>query len=446
MTIQIVLPEDATPTEPVKQALVRYSGETISGHLEIVTRGDFSFEISLAFEGIVRTWMGSGMDNDPCKLPSTGEWQLLEEVQQILSDPHVRCRSEPLYMYRLPFSFKIPHELISARSDVGPEFLRLCPSARLGLPFRHPLASQPYNQPSIRYLLRIKRVKTELPATSHVKCNTEREIYIMPYTPPPPPLILEHFRRDYITLASNSLRTRRWRQPFGVIEVSAAEPSPLNLCTATPRPSSLVSLDLIFRPNRNYDPDLCPCNWKFKIRSHIRIRTFCSTQKLTKAPTVSTVKLNRFLSMSDFRAFTETREYCASCWKRNPELIKPSLGAWLEVGGKVDGRVCPWSRTMVVPINASKALLPTFLNPLSARQYALVLKVGIEDLSHRDLELVLPLQVIYWPESMEDLPQERREEPPPFDSVDLFERSRSLENVDSMCFADIGIQAISSTR
>lgn len=53
MTIRIVLPEDATPTMSEKQNLVRHSGETISGHLEIVTRGDFSFEILLAFEGLL---------------------------------------------------------------------------------------------------------------------------------------------------------------------------------------------------------------------------------------------------------------------------------------------------------------------------------------------------------------------------------------------------------
>ncbi|CZR69697.1 uncharacterized protein PAC_19597 [Phialocephala subalpina] len=429
MTIRIILPEDATPARSEKQILVRHSGETIHGHLEIVTRGDFSFKICLAFEGVVRTWMGSGMDNDPCKLPSTGEYQLLKEVQHILSDPYMRCRSEPLYMYRLPFSFTIPRELISARSDVGPEFLHLCPSANLGLPFKHPLASQLYNQPSIRYLIRVKEVRTEMPAASPPKCDREREIHIMPNTPPPPPVVLEHFPKDYRTYTSSPIRTRHWRQPFGVLELSTTEPSPLNICTTTPRASTLTSLNIVFRPRVNAGPGVCPCNWKFTIRSYVRIRTFCSTQKFKKSPTASSAKVNRFLTMSDSRAFVETRQYCVSCWKRDPQLIKPSLEAWLEVGGVVDERLCPWSRSLVVPMSASKALLPTFLNPLSARQYALVLKVSVEGFSHRGLELVLPLQVIYWPDGMQDMAQEESDEPPPFGLADLPESS---ENGNSM--------------
>lgn len=57
----------------------------------------------------------------------------------------------------------------------------------------------------------------------------------------------------------------------------------------------------------------------------------------------------------------------------------------------------PWTTTLSLPVNTSKDLLPTFLNALSARQYALVLRLMIEGLYHDTIELIVPVQVIYYP-------------------------------------------------
>jgi hypothetical protein len=51
MTIHIVLPEDAAVTKSTQQSPARHCGDVISGHLEVITRGDFRFEVSLYFEG-----------------------------------------------------------------------------------------------------------------------------------------------------------------------------------------------------------------------------------------------------------------------------------------------------------------------------------------------------------------------------------------------------------
>ena len=42
-------------------------------------------------------------------------------------------------------------------------------------------------------------------------------------------------------------------------------------------------------------------------------------------------------------------------------------------------------------------MLPTFANPLSARQYAIVLQISVKGLHPNIMELVLPIQVIYYP-------------------------------------------------
>lgn len=362
----------------------------------------------------------------------TDAFQLLKEVQHILSHPHMRCRSEPLYMYRLPFSFMIPSELISARSDIGPEFLRLCPSANLGSTVQNSWASQIYSKPSIKYTIRVKHVTTDVHLVPPHRCYMEREIQIMPYTSPLPPLVLEHFPNDFRTFTCSSIRTRQWKQSFGVLELSAVEPPPLNLCTAAPRACTLASLQVILRQHGCCSPELYPCNWKFTIRSYIRIRTFCSTQTLTKVPTMFAAKINPCLNVNDSRTFSETRQYCVSSWKYDPQLVDSGLGPPTEGEGVTDGKAPLWCKTLVVPISAPKALLPTFLNPLSARQYALVLKVDVEGLSHRPLKLVLPLQVIYWPDGMRETVSEQTEDPPPFIEVDLTESLPTSESGNEM--------------
>ena len=49
----------------------------------------------------------------------------------------------------------------------------------------------------------------------------------------------------------------------------------------------------------------------------------------------------------------------------------------------------------MVPVNASKSLIPTFLNPLSARRYVLVIDITIEEMHHDALVLEVPVQVVW---------------------------------------------------
>ena len=96
ITIQIILPEDAFGAKSAAEPTVRHSGDEIRGHLEVMTCGDFEFEVSLSFEGLisifsgwlqrvinsglglVRTWVGFQNDGDPCRLPPTAEFQVRE--------------------------------------------------------------------------------------------------------------------------------------------------------------------------------------------------------------------------------------------------------------------------------------------------------------------------------------------------------------------------------
>lgn len=105
-------------------------------------------------------------------------------------------------------------------------------------------------------------------------------------------------------------------------------------------------------------------------------------------PTLSAAKKDPFLRVHEVKTAPEVREYSRLPWNNDD--------------------ACQWMTNLNVPIRVMKNLLPTFLNQLSARQYAVVVRFSIKGLSHRLLELVLPLQVIYYPAlgEMLEAPQE----------------------------------------
>jgi hypothetical protein len=96
-------------------------------------------------------------------------------------------------VYRLPFRFVIPYELISPHSNVYSNFLKLCPSIKLGLAFWGLTNRQTYMQLAIIYVIRITYNKTGILTLGPVRSNFTREIIIMHYTPVAPPLEIELF-------------------------------------------------------------------------------------------------------------------------------------------------------------------------------------------------------------------------------------------------------------
>jgi hypothetical protein len=280
----------------------------------------------------------------------------LKEIQKLFSDPSTRCRSDLFQIYDLPFRFVIPHMLISARSDMDPEFLKLCPSAKVGLTFRGPETAHTYRQPMITYTLRVKQIRTRVRVGPSMKCYKEREIIIMPYTPPAPPLGIEHFPRDYKSCSTKIIKKHRWSRPLGILEISAAEPSPLNVLTTAPKSSTFVAIAIIFKPRL----EICLWNWNCAVKYHLRSRTFCSTRKLDRVPTRSTVKLDQSLTMHDVNNTPEVREYGTLRWRRENHIISERSDL------SNNDNLPPWTTTLILLVNASKSLLLTFLNLLSA--------------------------------------------------------------------------------
>lgn len=309
----------------------------------------------------------------------------------MFSDPQAGCGDGSLCAYSFPFRFVIPNRLISARSNIRPEFLKLCPSARVGSSYRGPMSGTLYRQPLITYMIRVERIRTGLAVPRWMKYYYEREILVLPYTPPEPPLGIEHFPLgDYKSSCTKVIRQHMWTRQLGTLKIAAAEPSPLNVLTSAPRPATFASVEMVFKPHPGFGLDASPPSWKCVVRYHIRIRTFCSTRILERVPTSSTA--NDQCLAHDQKTASEVREYGVLRWDRDPHCLTPEL--FTPDGA---GRACLWTATLVLSVNASKSLLPTFVNPLSSRQYALVVRLRIKGLCHGPLELVLPLQVIHYP-------------------------------------------------
>jgi hypothetical protein len=56
ISAQIILPEDASGAKSGQEPTVRHCGDEIRGHLEVITYGNFEFDIIVSFEGLIRTF------------------------------------------------------------------------------------------------------------------------------------------------------------------------------------------------------------------------------------------------------------------------------------------------------------------------------------------------------------------------------------------------------
>ncbi|RDL35429.1 uncharacterized protein BP5553_07360 [Venustampulla echinocandica] len=406
MDVRIILPEDTSSAKSSPEPPVRHCGDEIQGHLEVVCNSSFEFSIDISFEGLIRTWIAPGNENDSFKPPPTAEFQVgriritllahhklifgfiqkfLHETQKVFSDPSTRCYNSHLWIHRVPFRFIVPDELISPHSDIHPDFLKLSPSAKQGLVLLG------FAQPSIIYLLRIKRIRTGAPVEILLGPNQQRELIVMPYTPAAPPLVIEDFPREYRPCTAKPLKQYRWGRPLGILEISSAEPSPLNILTLTPRTSTFAVLSVVFTSNSSCNLNARPSEWNFVVKQHLRSRTFYSTRRLDRMPTLAVAKADPYMRIRDEKKVSEVREYREISWRkeRQPQLLEPTVSSDIEP--------CIWTTTLEVPIHAGKTLLPTFSNPLSAHQYTLALQLSIKGLYHGVMELVLPVQVFHYP-------------------------------------------------
>lgn len=292
-------------------------------------------------------------------------------------------RDERVQAYRaqVPFKFTIPDQLISLRSDVHPDFLRLCPSTNVGRNFGNALCFV-HAQPWINYHIKISRVCAGDLIPSVVSSRA-REIPIVPFSYAEPPIEPDHHPHQYKCATTKALKKTIFGRPLAKLTISAMEPAPINLFTESPRASGVVSLKLTLSAAANQS-HVELSRWRLVVKSRLRTRTFTTIRRLPRAPTSMTSQTDPFLHMVERKEKWEVRDYGPVSWRS------------VERGGDQEDSKPLWTAEIRVPVNVSKALLPTFLNLLSARQYTVVLRVSISELPGcKGLELAIPVQLIY---------------------------------------------------
>ena len=208
----------------------------------------------------------------------------------------------------------------------------------------------------------------------------------MPSIPASPPLQVEHFPHEYKMTCVKTLKRRMWNRPSGKLTVSAAEPKAFNISTSAPRASTVALVKLLFQPCGAHVPAVTPYEWRLTVKSHLKFRTFYSTKPYTQIPTMESVKLEPLAEMTSGCTHPEIRQCDTLAWRLHRLSSAGTIAS--------NDFAIPWTTTLIVPVNASKSLVPTFLNPLSARRYVLVLHITIEEIHHDAIVLEVPVQVI----------------------------------------------------
>lgn len=309
--------------------------------------------------------------------------KFLKETQVLdlpcLGQQQVQCT------HRLPFEFVIPNSLISARSDVAPDYLNLLPTVKEGSSFRGVNSQRLYMRPMIEYTL----TASAMHIASGRGYQCKQDVSVMPSNTAAPPLQVEDFTREYTLASSKALKRHIWSRPIGKLTVSAMEPQALNMATNAPRASTTASIKLFFEPCEARGCASRPYDWSIAVKSFLRIRTYITTRPFKQIPTQKLVETDPLVQM-DSKATSESLRHCDTLpWRLHR----------LSPAGTITTGPCatPWTSVLIVPVNASKNLLPTFLSPLAARRYVLVLALKIGGLSHGTLALEIPIQIIYDP-------------------------------------------------
>ena len=313
--------------------------------------------------------------------------KFLSETQEIETTSSRRHRSEGYSVHRVPFAFTIPTELISSRSDVSPEYLNLLPTVKEGQSYYGLATKQEYMQPRVMYVLTAVSTKVGTGIGPARKYRTKREVNVMPSIPASPPLQIEHFPQEYKMICVKTLKRHMWNRPLGKLTTSAAEPQALNISTSAPRASTVAPVKILFQPCGAHSTAATPYEWKLTVKSHLKVRTFYSTKPFTQIPTKESVNMDSLAEMTTSCTHPEIRQCDTLSWRLH-RLSSTGIIA-------SDTLTIPWTTTLMVPVNASKSLIPTFLNPLSARRYVLVMDITIEEMHHDALVLEVPVQVVW---------------------------------------------------
>jgi hypothetical protein len=213
-----------------------------------------------------------------------------------------------------------------------------------------------------------------------------REIVIMPTHSTSPPVYVDSCQQEYRLNSNVKVRRHICGRSKGKLQLSADEPSPLNLLATRQRTSTSVFMKAVFNAS-TANSSIEPCKWTLVVRSHLCLRFFYSANPFDHEPTLVDVQANRQVAMRTETAIAETREYSNLSWR----MDRISEQGMIAKSDKVHLR---WIAELQVIVTAPKVLSPSFLAPTVALRHSIVLNVAILGLPRSSTTVEVPVQIV----------------------------------------------------
>ncbi len=244
-------------------------------------------------------------------------------------------------------------------------------------------------QPLINYAIRAVLEIHDPVAGSLREVQDTRNILLVPFIAPSPPLATEDFPGEYILESTKLLTKIPYRNPFGEISISMNEPSALVFTGDSPNATTLGNMKLILKPANRAEkstvPGPLPGPLKCTIHSQIHVIRFYSTMPFYEVPTYSMLKRKNGLRVESQYIDLQTRKMSAYLWRLEEQP---------RTGGNQELRDWLWTTTLALPVCGPSRLLPTFCSTLAALRYALSVRVNIKGFYHSPIVLEIPMQVL----------------------------------------------------
>lgn len=208
----------------------------------------------------------------------------------------------------------------------------------------------------------------------------------MPTKAPDPPLYIGSYPREFVLESSTKLRSNLYSASMGDLRVSAEEAMSLNLAVDTPRASTYVPVKLSFTASDASSSRVEPYNWTIAVRSRIRLRIFYGTRVFDQEPTLQDTKSSHLSTRSEFTK-EEVRYYSGLRWG----MDRLSREGTAMKQGEVFSS--PWTTRLYVTVSLPKSCVPSFLAPLAALRYSVILNISVAGMRSGYATVEAPVQV-----------------------------------------------------
>lgn len=284
----------------------------------------------------------------------------------------------------IPFRFTVPQHIPSP-DVLNEQLLRLPPSLDASDRVTDTYG-RPCMQPLIEYAVRSHVTVGVLGNPLNVEVQHSRKVVLIPFTEVAPPLEQADFPGEFRSSSTTVLRRRPSAVSIGDLTVAMDEPEPLRIVSQCGKNCGKAWIKLTFRPSGMKQVRARQERWECAIDSCVRVNTFNSTMPLREMASYRLLRANRHVRVhSELLSLNPRKAYLHLC-AVTKDPSNQDLGS---------SQPDTYTTKLLLPIDVTENLLPTFCSPLAARRYALKVCFKMKGLSHQQLALEAPLQVYY---------------------------------------------------